>query len=227
MTATPETTRKPNVYARLSEIRDREQAATPGHWGTSYDGQGTYTVEAQPRLIPGQGNVSAGTVATLAGVHGDGQTYANARFTAHARDDVPFLLDLVTELGGLVEALGRGVDSAVEPIQNSFPEGAAVVRLKAALAEFRAQGQDNPLADDLDTAIRFMEFTRQDIRQLRKAWAAMSGCLIKQSRHQFLTDEDLTDVPSSHRSFLQGWDAMRRELLAVVEERNKLRDGGE
>jgi len=216
MTATPETTRTTDVHARLTEIRDREQVATPGHWGTYYDGQGTYTVEAQPRLIPGQGNVTAGTVATLVGEHGDGQTYANARFIAHAREDVPFLLDLVAELGSLVETLGRGAGPAVEPIQDSFPEGAAMVRLKTALAEFRAKGQVNSLADDLDTAIRFVEFTRQDIRQLRKAWAAMSGCLISLSRGRRMRDEDLEGIPASHR-----------EILLAMQGRNHLRGGGE
>lgn len=215
MTATPETTRTVNVHARLAEIRAREEATTPGHWGTSYDGQGTYTVEAQPRLIPAEGKVNAGVVATLVGEHGDGQTYANARFTAHAREDVPFLLDLVAELGGIVENLGSRAGHEVEPIQDSFPEGAAVVRLKAALAEFRAQGQDNPLADDLDTAIRFMEFTRQDIRQLRKAWASMSGCLIKQDRNERLTDEDMEGIPGSHR-----------KLLRAMQERNNVHGGG-
>lgn len=225
MTATPETTRTANVQARLTDIRAREQAATDGHWGTYYDGNGTYTIEAQPHLIIGQGNVSAGTVATLVGEHADGQTYANARFMAYAREDVPFLLDLVAELGSIVETLGRGAGPAVEPIRDSFPEGAAVVRLKEALAKFRAQGQDNPLADDLDTAIRFMEFTRQDIRQLRRAWAAISGCLLKQSRHEYLTDDDLADVPKSHQALLQGHDAVRRELLKVVAERDALREG--
>jgi len=90
MTATPATTT--DVQKRLEEIRAREASATPGHWGTYYDGRGTYTVEAQPRLIPGHGNVNEGKVATLEGEHGDGQTYANARFTAHAREDIPFLL---------------------------------------------------------------------------------------------------------------------------------------
>jgi hypothetical protein len=77
---------------RIDEISAREKAATPGHWGTYYDGKGTYTVQAQPRLIPGVGNVTGGDIATLVGEHGDGQTYANARFTAHARDDIKFLL---------------------------------------------------------------------------------------------------------------------------------------
>jgi hypothetical protein len=92
MTTTPDTS------TRIDEIRAREQAATPGHWGTYYDGKGTYTVQAQPRLIPGTGNVTAGDVATLSGEHGDGQTYADARFIGHAREDVPYLLDRVAEL---------------------------------------------------------------------------------------------------------------------------------
>lgn len=103
MTTTPDTTT--DVQKRLEEIRAREAAATPGHWGTYYDGKGTYTVQAQPRLVPGVGNVNGGDIATLMGEHGDGQTYHNARFAAHAREDVPYLLDLVAELEGLVQGM--------------------------------------------------------------------------------------------------------------------------
>ncbi|WP_329376157.1 hypothetical protein [Streptomyces sp. NBC_01483] len=95
MTATP----------RIEEIRSRADAATPGHWGTSYDGKGTYSVEAQPRLIPGVGNVDNGVVATLSGEHGDGQTYHDATFVSRAREDVPFLLDRVAELEALVQGM--------------------------------------------------------------------------------------------------------------------------
>lgn len=112
---------------------------------------------------------------------------------------------------------------AVQPISDAFPEGAAIVRLKAALAQFRSTQHGNPLAEDLDAAIRFVEFTRGDIRQLRKAWAAITGCLVKQGALQYLTDADLVDVPVSHRAFLLGRDALRRDLLKVVEERNALR----
>ncbi|HEY3480300.1 MAG TPA: hypothetical protein VGL02_15485 [Streptomyces sp.] len=103
MTTTPGTTT--DVQKRFTEIRAREQAATPGHWGTYYDGKGTYTVQAQPRLVPGVGNVDEGTVAELRGEHGDGQTYANARFIGHARDDVKFLLEQLDQLEGLVKDL--------------------------------------------------------------------------------------------------------------------------
>lgn len=87
---------------RIAEIRARADAATPGHWGVHYDGNGTYTIEAQPRLIPGVGSVREGVVATLHGEHGDAQPYRDSGFMARAREDVPFLLDRVAELEALV-----------------------------------------------------------------------------------------------------------------------------
>lgn len=103
MTVTPETT--VDLARRLDEIRARVDAATPGHWGTDYDGKGTYYVHAGLRTTPNEGMASDGVVAMLEGRHGDDQTYRNARFTAHSREDVPFLLDLVAELSGLVRDL--------------------------------------------------------------------------------------------------------------------------
>jgi hypothetical protein len=96
MTTTPGTT-------RIDEIRARADAATPGHWGVHYDGHGTYTIEAQPRLIPGVGSVREGVVATLHGEHGDAQPYHDSGFMARAREDVPFLLDRVAELEAQVK----------------------------------------------------------------------------------------------------------------------------
>lgn len=95
-------------------------------------------------------------------------------------------------------------DCTVTPISDAFPEGAAMVRLKTALAEFRSKGQVNTLADDLDTAIRFVEFTRDDIRQLRASWAAMSGCLARMSQGKSMADTDLAGIPASHREILLG-----------------------
>jgi cell division septum initiation protein DivIVA len=105
-----ETTPTPMTDGRLAEIRAREQAATPGHWGTYYDGNGNYVVESRPRITR-EGTVSDGVVAQLVGEPGGGETYSNARFIAHAREDVPALLDeldrvrterdeLQAELGG-------------------------------------------------------------------------------------------------------------------------------
>lgn len=89
----------------IDEIRARVDAATPGHWGTEYDGDGTYYVHARMRTTPTEGMASDGVVAELHGEHGDGQTYANASFTAHARVDVPFLLDRVAELEAQVKSV--------------------------------------------------------------------------------------------------------------------------
>jgi hypothetical protein len=88
---------------RIEEIRARAEAATPGHWGVHYDGKGTYTIEVQPRLIPGAGNVREGVVATLHGDHDDAQPYRDSGFIARAREDVPFLLGRVAELEALVK----------------------------------------------------------------------------------------------------------------------------
>jgi hypothetical protein len=90
---------------RIAEIRARADAATPGHWGVHYDGNGTYTIEAQPRLLPGVGNVREGVVATLHGEHDDAQPYRDSGFMARAREDVPFLLERVAKLEGLVKEL--------------------------------------------------------------------------------------------------------------------------
>lgn len=102
MTATPETTTA-DTDSRLADIRIREAQATPGPWGTEYDGNGTYYVHARLRTTPREGMTSDGVVAELHGEHADGQTYHNARFTAHAREDVPFLLDRVAELEAQVK----------------------------------------------------------------------------------------------------------------------------
>lgn len=88
---------------RIAEIRARAAAATPGHWGVHYDGNGTYTIEAQPRTVIGVGTVSEGVVATLHGEHGDAQPYRDSGFMARAREDVPFLLERVAELEAQVE----------------------------------------------------------------------------------------------------------------------------
>ena len=100
MTTSPE---KTATARRLDEIRARADAATPGHWGVHYDNNGTYTIEAQPRLIPGVGNVREGVVAVVQGEHQDSQPYRDSGFIARAREDVPFLLDRVAELEAQVE----------------------------------------------------------------------------------------------------------------------------
>ena len=89
---------QPLTPERLAEIREREQAATKGPWGTYYDGKGAYTIQFGCRVSLDAGFTSDGDIATLHGEHGDGQTYANADFVARAREDVR---DLLAELDRL------------------------------------------------------------------------------------------------------------------------------
>lgn len=117
----------------------------------------------------------------------------------------------------------RGKPRDVKPIPDSFPAGQAANRLKQALEEFRSSQAENTLADDLQTVLDFLEFTRDDIAHLRKSWAAITWCLMEQARFRRLTDDHLKDVPTSHQALLLGRDAMHRELLAVVAERDALK----
>lgn len=110
--------------ARIDEIRTRTDVATPGHWGTHYDGKGTYTVEARPGLDLTLGPVNEGAVATLAGGHGDQQAYQDARFIAHAREDVPYLLGRVAEL----EAQLRNTPAYTDLACSRFPDNCPNVR---------------------------------------------------------------------------------------------------
>jgi hypothetical protein len=109
---------------RIDEIRARADAATPAPWGTEYDGNGNYHVHARLRTTRHEGMASDGVVASLHGEHGDGQTYANARFTAQAREDVPFLLDRVAELEAILIELWARVDDAGSLMSTSYVRGA-------------------------------------------------------------------------------------------------------
>ncbi|MFF1499703.1 hypothetical protein ACFVZR_07465 [Streptomyces sp. NPDC058316] len=67
----------PEPTTRLAEIQARAAAATPGPWAAT----------------PGDpGIVQALTDERLAVFGGSAQDYRDADFTAHARDDVPYLL---------------------------------------------------------------------------------------------------------------------------------------
>jgi hypothetical protein len=90
---------------RLAEIRARVEAVTPGPWGSHRDLDGVYTVQARPRLIPSEGNVSDGDIALVYTSAGDGQAYANARFIAEAPTNVRALLDDVERQAREIERL--------------------------------------------------------------------------------------------------------------------------
>ncbi|NUS82718.1 MAG: hypothetical protein HOY75_08190 [Streptomyces sp.] len=130
-------------------------------------------------------------------------------------------------IGGYRDVMGepeRGPGRQVQPVADDFPQGAALNRLKQALIQFRATEARNTLADDLAMVLEFVEFTRADIKHLRRSWAAVTWCLMEQARHKELTDAHLADVPVSHRAYLQGHDALRRELRQVVEQRDQGRE---
>ncbi|WP_331756710.1 hypothetical protein [Streptomyces decoyicus] len=99
---------QPLTPDRLAEIREREQDATKGPWGTHYDGQGTYTVQSGCRLSLATGFTSDGDIATL---HGNGQTFLDATFIARARRDVPALLAELDRVRAERDAFADRVDT--------------------------------------------------------------------------------------------------------------------
>lgn len=87
----------PITDAQLDEIDARHNAATPGPWGSHRDLDGVYTIQARPRVTCA-GMETDGDIATLAAGRTDAESYANARFIGHAREDVPALLAEVRRL---------------------------------------------------------------------------------------------------------------------------------
>ena len=89
----------------LNEVRARADAATEGTWCSEYDGDGTYSITADVRLIPGKGFTFGPSICTLANTADDKQAYANADFIARARTDIPRLLSLTDQLQAEVAEL--------------------------------------------------------------------------------------------------------------------------
>lgn len=104
---------EPMSAEKLAEIAAREAAATPGPWGSHRDLDGVYTVEANPRVSLAEGMAHDGVVATVHPVDGDQEAYANVRFIAHAREDVPALLARIAELETALAAAGRSLSSFI------------------------------------------------------------------------------------------------------------------
>ncbi|WP_435601290.1 hypothetical protein [Streptomyces sp. C10-9-1] len=64
----------------------------------------------------------------------------------------------------------------------------------------------------------------QDRAHLRRTWAALGACLLKQARHEDLTADDLADLPQAHAAILRGHDATRREAARLHQLAEKLRE---
>jgi hypothetical protein len=82
---------------QLDAIEARANATTPGPWGTHRDLTAAYTVQARPRLTR-NGTDHEGDIATLTPGRTDDESYANARFIAHAPEDVRALLAEIRRL---------------------------------------------------------------------------------------------------------------------------------
>lgn len=95
-------------------------------------------------------------------------------------------------------------------IPTTIAVGQAAQALRQAVADLLAENRGNQWTNALTIVLDDLERTRADIVQLRRAFGAISGCLIKQGRHKDLTDTDLADVPPSHHPYLLGHDATRR-----------------
>jgi hypothetical protein len=88
---------------RLAEIQKREQAATPGTWGTYYDGN-TYYLAANMRLTAA-GATCTREIGELPDGDDKTQAFHDAMFIGRARTDIPWLLAEVARLQGEVDTL--------------------------------------------------------------------------------------------------------------------------
>jgi hypothetical protein len=92
------------MAARLREIRERCEAATPGPWG-SPPWVDTLERWALHQIREGRDG-STEYVAPFAAVDGE----ADRDFIAHAREDVPFLLDFILTQDARIRELERMVE---------------------------------------------------------------------------------------------------------------------
>ncbi|MCX4571589.1 hypothetical protein OOK48_35300 [Streptomyces viridodiastaticus] len=130
---------------REAEIEQRADAATPGPWGSYRDFNAVYTIQARPRTTR-NGMENDGDIATLATGRSDAESYANARFITHAREDVRALL---AELS-VVRAERDSAHAEVEQLRSSRWDATKVV----ADLESRLHATHTELADVLRVLAR-------------------------------------------------------------------------
>lgn len=85
-----------DANTRLAEIRDREQAATPGTWGTYYDGA-VYHLATEMRIFSA-GTTCGREIGEIPNGDDKAQAFRDAMFIGRARDDIRFLLNMVAQL---------------------------------------------------------------------------------------------------------------------------------
>lgn len=100
----------PELPAWLQKIRDRADKATPGPW-VSITGDGPFGTQSNVRTTEGWPEVIASR--TIVGaVKPVEQQESNFAFIAHARTDVPRLVELVGEMVELIDRLADELVSA-------------------------------------------------------------------------------------------------------------------
>ena len=131
--------------AWLQEIRDRAEAATPGPWRVVVHGE--QDCLARREITAGK-HIMIARVDCVPGVAADfDRDYA---FIAHARTDVPRLLELVGEMGEALRLAGGALDEACDVMHGGHHPGQlldkafyASVAVDSALAKYRGE-EDKP-----------------------------------------------------------------------------------
>ncbi len=163
-------TTQPDTDHQLAEIEARHTAATPGPWGTHRDLNGTYTIQARPRTTT-TGMNTDGDIATRTADRTDTESYANARFIAHAPADVAALIAEIRRLRDQLDAIQPADEDTLPawlyqrfavihgiPAWDRIDDGqraywehqAAAVRRAVARGGFKAVEETHVVADDSD-----------------------------------------------------------------------------
>ena len=135
---------------RLAEIKARADAATPGPWQWREDEPASLVHVTDPRMHPWN----------ILKAPDWGPTLADAAFIAAAREDVPWLLDLVDSLTAERDALAAQVaresekvwkvEEVMDDIEGSDPT--TWEQLQAALAGSEADATDTQTTEQEDQA---------------------------------------------------------------------------
>ena len=134
-----------DLPAWLQEIRDRAEAATPGPWRVVAHGE--QDCLARREITAGK-HIMIARVDCVPGVAADfDRDYA---FIAHARTDVPRLLELVGEMGEALRLAGGALDEACDVMHGGHHPGQlldkafyASVAVDSALAKYRGEVENN------------------------------------------------------------------------------------
>ena len=100
---------------RLTEIRERAEAATPGPWSWLWLHAAGFVAQCDlpPHDITSRDIWLGSETPLIADDVSDG----DGSFIAHARQDIPFLLDQIAERDARIERQGESIDNLAEEIQ--------------------------------------------------------------------------------------------------------------